>query len=82
VVADQTKIRKYVKKYYPLPENPTKPHPVNRDSKGNTILSDGTMRPPQRGDTYAGSEVTKPSPPKKIPSSAWKCNGTNADGTK
>ncbi|MDR1999921.1 MAG: type VI secretion system tip protein VgrG [Zoogloeaceae bacterium] len=75
MIPDPEKIQQYVEGNYPLPADSTRPFPVGRDAHGNTKLSDGTARPPQKGDTFAGPEITKPSPPKKIPRSAWKCDG-------
>jgi hypothetical protein len=68
---DRAAIADFVKREYPLPTNSMGPIPVGHTNSGDTILSDGTTRAPQIGDSYAGAEQVKNL--RKIPRSVWKC---------
>lgn len=71
--ADRYKIAAYVRAKYPVSTDSTKPFPVERDENGDVVLSDGSTRPPQRGDRISGEEMAKNK--RSIPASAWKCPG-------
>ena len=74
VVPDRKAIEKYVHDNYPVPKKtsgPPPPRPVGRDAAGNTKMSDGTSRPPKKGDTYPGPQQVVNQ--KTLPGSVWKC---------
>jgi hypothetical protein len=71
VMADRAAITDFVKREYPIPKDPAGPIPVGRTDSGDTILSDGTTRAPQKGDTFAGPEQVEKR--RKIPRTVWKC---------
>lgn len=81
VVPSRKGVEAHVHKHYPVPpktKGTPPPRPVGQDATGNTILSNGTKRPPRKGDTYPGPEkvvdkrvippgtTARPSP--------WKCS--------
>jgi hypothetical protein len=73
VIADRAAITEFVQRAYPIPRDPVGPMPVGRTDSGDTILSNGATRAPQKGDTFAGTEQAEGR--RKIPGSIWKCPG-------
>lgn len=74
VVADMQAIEKFVHKEYPVPPKTSgtpPPHPIDKDAKGNTVLSDGTTRAPTKGDSYPGPKQVVNQ--RELPGSVWKC---------
>jgi len=74
-IPDKNAIRQLVDQEYPIKSaTPGGPVVIGRNAEGMAMLSDGTVRLPQKGDTYPAEQETMAGV-RKIPSSAWKCTG-------
>jgi hypothetical protein len=81
IIASRHKVEELVQKAYPVPPKttgPAPPHPVDRDVRGNTVLSDGSTRLPRKGDRYY--DPSPPAvvnehtiPPGDAATSPWRC---------
>lgn len=77
---DEKKVKKYIEENYPVPKitkGKQPPYPVDKDAKGQTILSDGKTRPPKLGDKIGGDtprgNVTQTLKPVDAIISKWSC---------
>lgn len=81
IVPDRDAINAYVEREYPVPKKvkgKQPPYPVDKDAKGNTILSNGKSRPPVTGDTFPDpnpppSDVVETMKPVDPIISPWSC---------
>ena len=73
LVPNRDDIERFVQETYPIPADPNAAFPVGVNASGDVQLSDGTTRPPERGDRIAGQE--EPARKRKVPRSVWKCPG-------
>ena len=73
---DADAIRALVDREYPIVSDaPGGPIVVGRNSRGETVMSDGTSRLPRKGDTYPAEQETMVGV-RKIPAEEWKCPGS------
>lgn len=71
IIASWQGVVEYVHQHYPIPK--TIPFPVGKTLEGKTILSDGTIRSPQKGDTFPTSKPTNQPTEEYIPPHKWQC---------